>query len=138
MRSMKRYLLFASLSLAFSHLFAQYQPGVPYQDAVRFLKDMNTDPDSNTNYNNKQELLKIVSFYFDANITTQAALNPQLALNPFLAPYGPVTVPTLPAIHSIPSQPSGGASQALLGMDVSNIADGIAKFLISRGKQELS
>src|SRR6266496_3576873 len=128
-------LLFFTLS--FEQLIAQQAKGNPYDDARALLNDINSikKGDAST----AEELLSIVSYYFDKQVMSPEEAWDLMNSNIFLKPYLPVRATfKLSAEETVsPTTPTGGSS-GLFGMNVTNIADGIARFLIERGKQELS
>ncbi len=118
-------------------LHAQSAKGNPYDDAVLLLNDLNKLNKEGKDFTNSEELVSIVSWYFDKqNISLEEALD-LLISNDFIKPYITVTKANLPKLTEGASTPTGFSS-GLLGMNVTNFADGLARFLIERGKQELS
>ncbi len=102
-----------------------------YEDAQKYLKDAQTGT-------NKNEFLSVASFYSDTNLTKhsdfQILIDPPKKGNPFLKKI-PLNFKDGADAGPAPSQ---GFSGSVMGLNVTTFADGLAKFLIERGKQELS
>jgi len=132
--------VFAALMLLVNAACINAQPtGNPYEDAAKFLNDIRPD----ANGNDLDELISIVSYYSDRRDINSANIAATIAGMPFLKIYAPEIAATkkrvdsLAALQGLGGTPTGVGS-GVLGVNVTNIADGIAKFLIERGKQELS
>lgn len=105
--------------------------GVPYEDAVVFLKNIAAGGDIN-------KVAQIVSYYFDDNTVTLGNVDDRLTINPFLKKYArPVGKRGTAADAAFNGGATSGGNNTP-GLSVTNIADGLAKFLIERAKQELS
>ena len=125
------------LLISFNQLIAQEAKGNPYDDARALLNDINNFKKGDQS--SAEELLSIISYYFDKQVVSLEEAWDLMNSNIFLKPYLPARASfKLSAEDKIaPTTPTGGSS-GLFGMNVTNIADGIARFLIERGKQELS
>ncbi len=132
--------LFVACLLSMNMLFSQHKAGTLYDDAARFYQALQKDSDPEQDFANKQVLRSIVSYYFDTIIVSQAEIKNLLTSNWFLKKYADIfsLVDSSIDVSDYKSTATGTGSSALMGLDVTNIADGIAKFLIKRGKQELS
>jgi hypothetical protein len=110
--------------------------GIPAPDAVTFLNDLSNNDDQE---GAAEDIAKILSYYSGRDIT-MSNLESEIGNMPFLKDYKSRITSFLPKTKStnlLTGSPTGGGS-GLAGLNVTNIADGIAKFLIKRGKQELS
>lgn len=111
---------------------AVYQPGSAVYDALKLADGPNLSQD---------ELKRIVQFYYpkgDINDTTKAM--DSLRSNPFIKSVLPV-----PQKQSVIGKSQDGKSllsslslSSIGGLDVTNIVDGLAKFLVKRAKEELN
>ena len=134
---MKKLICLLLFVITICPLHAQEVKGNPYDDAKSLLNDLNKlDKDDSSV---TEELISIVSYYFDRQVKTLEEARELLESNVFINPYLPAKTKFAVERNAseAPSTPTGGSS-ALMGMNVTNIADGIARFLIERGKQELS
>ena len=118
--------------------YAQPPTGNPYEDAKSFLKDIQ----SGASASNLEELVNIVSYYSDRTNINTGNIDSVLRTMPFLDSYAvKVNVVKMnnagAGSNNFVGTPSGVAASSLPGLGT-NIADGLAKFLIERGKQELS
>jgi hypothetical protein len=100
-----------------------------YHDALYLKKICETDQKFTTETRNK----KVLAYYFPNK--TGGQIDSIISQNPFLAPYhrSGGAQGTLGAAGGAP-----GVLQSLGGLNVTNLADGIARFLIKRGKEELN
>lgn len=111
---------------------AVYRPGSAVYDALKLADAPNLSQD---------ELKRIVQFYYpklNINDTTKAMA--ALRQNPYIK-----TVPVVPAKQEMLATTESGGSffstlslSSIGGLDVTNIVDGLAKFLVKRTKEELS
>jgi hypothetical protein len=122
-----RYLLIYLL-LAFTPLKALSQQGV-YYDAM-FIKDSCYEKLDNS-FKNKDALYKILIKYYPEGTILSESLIKQ---NPFFNPLVPITIKQEATKTPIPQF----SLSQIGGLDVTNIADGFAKFLVKRTKQELN
>ncbi|HTE26964.1 hypothetical protein [Flavitalea sp.] len=103
---------------------------IAYYDAIylKFLADSNQGKFKISAVNRN-----IFNYYFGPN-HNDSELTALIKANPFLKAYfeGP-GIQSIPKGFSVPS-----LAQSIGGLDVTNIADGLAKFLIKRGKEELN
>ena len=111
--------------------------GNPYEDAVNFLNGIKPDADDE-DLNN---LISIVSYYSDKRNISRDNIASVISTMPFLSIYASDITARIHFLGDtstiLGGTPTGGGS-GIMGLNVTNIADGIAKFLIERGKQELS
>jgi len=129
-------LLIAVLWIPAARLLAQ--SGIASRDAATLLADLGPDAKDTE----LKELIEIISYYSGRKDLTAANIDAQIATMPFLKDYradvakvkNRLAAAISPEIYATPT---GGVS-GVLGSNVTDIADGIAKFLIKRGKQELS
>jgi hypothetical protein len=127
------------LVIFFACQFRGYaQPiGNPYEDAKRFLKDIQ----SGASASDLEELVNIVSYYSDRTNINTGNVAAALGAMPFLNAYVPQVTARVaaagPAASNFVGTPSGVSATSLPSLGT-NIADGLSKFLIERGKQELS
>ena len=110
-------------------VWAQYSPGFIYEDATRLYKAIQTK-------SNGEELSTILTYYFQHQINDPSTLLEVVDSSTFLLGQYLVDMDTLLKMEGI-IQPHGIGTN-LMGLNVTNYADGIAKFLIVRGKQEVS
>jgi hypothetical protein len=127
---MKRYLLLSIISVC---AFVPVKSQNPYYDALSLTQLLNANskwPDINTT---KQAVYDILSHYCTRNDIVQHFLTN----DPYIASYadGWTNKSGAGAIGGL--NPASVISSAG-GVNVTNLADGIAKFLIERAKQELS
>ncbi len=126
--------LFAMVSLlCFSkNSFAQLgATGNLYEDAQKYLKAAQTGI-------NKNEFLSVASFYSGTNITSHSDFKLTLEKGPKLNPFlNKIKLNFTEAVDPVSASPQG-FSGSVMGLNVTNFADGLAKFLIQRAKQELS
>jgi hypothetical protein len=127
--------LFLGILLFPRTLQAQTATGSPYMDAIEFSKALTPGADVKS----LEKLVNIVSFYADRKDININNISTVLGTMPFLkeyVPFLPAIAPAATAKGSVgaPTSSPGG----IAGLDVTNISDGIAKFLIERGRQELS
>jgi hypothetical protein len=106
-----------------------------YEDAIRLYSSLSEGRTA-------ENITGILSFYSGSNFTTvnAAASSTTVTTNRFFARlFTKYTenVSTLAAATYLP-RPSSGMLAGLGGLNVTKYADGIAKFLLERGKQELS
>jgi len=125
---MKKLLILAVFTIgAACELQAQKAPPrSAYQDALYLKTICDTDGKFSTETRNKP----ILSYYFPNK--TGAQIDSTIQQNPFLAPYHRSGGAQGTMGFSLP-----GALQSIGGLNVTSIADGIAQFLIKRGKEEL-
>ncbi len=129
-------IFFLLLPFSITHLFAQN----PYYDAIK-LKNIGYTLIKNRVSFFKEDSLKLDSILhkYVPNAKTYAEMQALFATNPFIK------------VPETNSQSSGGTfnlsnatslinagASSLSGMDVTNFADGLAKFLVKRAKEELS
>src|SRR5258706_3651857 len=111
-----------------------YKVGYLFYDALK-LKELYSNYMDDTTGNDVEttdQIKRILSLY---NITDAAKLDSNKFLNDFFPNLfstkgGQLNAAFLPSLSSITS--------SIGGLDVTNIADGLAKFLVKRAKQELS
>ncbi|MDR6941686.1 hypothetical protein [Mucilaginibacter pocheonensis] len=128
---MKKIILLILMLHVFKFLHAQQQP---YYDAVQLARLL----DSNKHFINaaiyKDTLYSVLKKYIGGSITSASEFkNP--AKNPFIASYFD-EAQTYSTGFSPLNLASGGL-KAIGDLKVNNIADGLAQFLIERGKEEL-
>jgi hypothetical protein len=110
--------------------------GLPFSDAVTMITNLQSSNPS------LETITGIIAYYFDSNkIKTIEDAVKAIKANPknvFL--NDPIILQKIEALNGRNINPGApqGVGTAIFGADVTNYADGIAKFLISRGKQELS
>jgi hypothetical protein len=109
-----------------------YRPGSAVYDALKL---------SDNEHLSEEELRRIIKYYFpDATVDDVESAKRIAATNPFLAPI--VFNPLKPAKETVAE--AGGdllsslSFSSIGGLDVTNIADGLAKFLVKRTREELS
>jgi hypothetical protein len=100
------------------------QKGFVFDDAVEVLKGK------------QEDVNKIIAHYSSKTATSQADINTIIQENPFLKRSK--ILQNMRSIEPITVGTPTGTGSGLFGLNVTNFADGLAKFLIERGKQELS
>ena len=108
--------------------------GSVYEDAVKFFNAISTKEKS-------EDLMGILSYYFDTTVADLVASKSLLndPGNPFLQEIFKKYKSKLDKIApNDAASPTSGGAAGVFGLNVTKYADGIAKFLIERGKQELS
>lgn len=111
---------------------AVYRPGSAVYDALKLADAPNLSQD---------ELKRIVQFYYpNLNINDTAKAMAALRQNPYIR-----MVPVVPAKQELLATTESGRSllsslslSSIGGLDVTNIVDGLAKFLVKRTKEELN
>lgn len=111
---------------------AVYRPGSAVYDALKLADAPNLSQD---------ELKRIVQFYYpNLNINDTAKAMAALRQNPYIK-----MVPVVPAKQELLATTESGGSllsslslSSIGGLDVTNIVDGLAKFLVKRTKEELN
>jgi len=86
-----------------------------------------------------EDVVKIIGYYANKPAATRREIDSIILANPFLKLSK--VLPRRMAAMTEESSDVGvatGAGSGLFGLNVTNFADGLAKFLIERGKQELS
>ncbi len=120
--------LLLTVTLCFNSLRAQQVTGVPYADALTIYNAILND-------NNQRGALSILAHYYADPSISAASLARITGTNPFLSPYAAsiagITTP------GVAGSLTGGLTN-ISGLNATNFADGTARFLIERGKQELS
>src|SRR5688572_3528932 len=101
------------------------QKGFVFDDAVEVLKGK------------PEDVNKIIAHYSSKTDSSQKDINKIIQENPFLKRSIILHNMTNKAVPGTVGVPTGTGS-GLFGLNVTNFADGLAKFLIERGKQELS
>jgi hypothetical protein len=99
--------------------------GFVYKDALALYTQINSSSP------NKATVKNIINYYFKSASVTKSTITG----NPFLQKYADRVFDNMESGSNF--QPSGALS-GLFGANVTNFADGVAKFLIERSKQELS
>lgn len=131
---MNKFLCLISLLLILQN-YSKAQNVSGYYDS-KFIKEHCFD-DIGNRLQNKTNLVSILKKYYPG-VVTDATTGPELVTllksNPFLKDLTPGGFPSAP----IPLIGSGGFSFSSLGnIDVTNIVDGFAKFIVERTKKEL-
>lgn len=109
----------------------EYVPGSAVYDALKLADNANLS---------EKELQRIAQFYYPKQVITDVSMaKAALQQNPFLT-----SVVFKPSKSTIAASQSGGQLLSSLslssigGLDVTNIVDGLAKFLVKRTKEELN
>ncbi|TRW27096.1 hypothetical protein FMM05_00145 [Flavobacterium zepuense] len=130
MKKLYKFLLILSLAAAWNHSAAQVT-GFPAKDVLTLHKLLSdgTSPETIAGilaYYYNDPTINASNYKSKVQASSNIFLNNPIVLNKMANGVGPVLgTPT-------------AAGSAILGANVTNYADGIAKFLISRGKKELS
>lgn len=122
-------LIFVIIFCVSKNTKAQTATGNFYEDAQKFLK-------CTQGASSKEEFLSLANYYFASKDTKSLSVMSAIKANPFFSAYDFDAL--LNDNKNAPGVPPQGGGGSLMGMNVSNFADGLAKFLIERGKQELS
>ncbi len=128
---MKRSVLILSfLLVVVSIIFGQRSQ---YYDAL-FLKSIIDDPGSQGKFTVQIQTSKVLQYYFPG--LNDYDLDSALMANPFLNPYYITNDGTMSA--SVSGSKSPELLSSIASLDVTNFADGLAKFLVERSKEELN
>ncbi len=126
--------MFFAFTVISSH--AQDVVGTPYADAAAFLASLS--PDGQV-ADGQQVIAQILSFYSSDNTITEQNVIARMQTMPFLKDFaGRLKSLSAEGDSTTLGGIATGSGGGIMGLDVTNLADGIAKFLIERGKQELS
>jgi hypothetical protein len=105
---------------------------IPYYDA-KFIRDNCLN--SINKFKSIENLTKVLHNYYPSINTDDSIIKVLLNNNPFLSPF----LPTGGIAQSLlPTSYTGYSLSSIGGFDVTNFADGIAKFIVERMKAELS
>ena len=118
-------IIFSAIAIMFNTV-CHGQTGFVFADAVEILKK------------NPEDIDKIIAHYSSKPDETKEDIKKIIQANPFLNQSKILQQVMTNIVDSeLVGVPTGGGS-GLFGLNVTNFADGLAKFLIERGKQELS
>ncbi|HVX49269.1 MAG TPA: hypothetical protein VHB48_03895 [Chitinophagaceae bacterium] len=130
---MKRYFI----TIILSFLFCAGRCQIAYYDAIK-LKQLLSESINEGNYKNISEIL--VAYIPTGSDTTADKVRLKFLSNPFFnklpIAQGYLTYQSRNA--SIPISKGSSILSAVGGVDITNFADGVAKFLVERFKQELT
>lgn len=119
-----------TLALLFFILTNNFGQRIAFYDALYLKSIIAANPDG---FKISAENRPVLNYYFGTGLT-DAQLTAAIQANPFLEEYFQTAgTQSIPAGLTLP-----GIASSIGGLDVTNFADGLAKFLVERVKQELS
>lgn len=122
--------------IIFTSSYGQNDKRVAYYDAITFAKLYENHLSTKIPINNS-DVLKILTYYFPDRTNLQSDLSSNIYLKDYFNTSGGNASLSSSDIDLL-SNSLKSVSTKMGGLDVTNISDGLAKFLVERTKQELT
>jgi hypothetical protein len=132
---MRKIIVLFLIPIAVNFKSTAQKPVIPYYDAVYIRENCLKFLQDSVKFKNVVSLTKVLLNYYPNIVVDDSTIKAQLKTNPFLISF----LPTGGFSQSLMSSTyKGYTASSIGGLNVTNFADGLAKFVVERVKQELS